>query len=110
MYRAGAATGGFEEEANIDGKHYCGSNWDREVATPVVADIRNVVAGDPRPDGQGTLLIKRGIDVCHIFQLGTKFSEAVKASVPGVDGRNLILTLGCTGRCVNQVVSAGLRE
>lgn len=71
----------FRRWHNIDGKHYFGINWDRDVATPEVADIRNVVAGDPSPDGKGTLLIKRGIEVGHIFQLGTKYSEAMKAAV-----------------------------
>jgi prolyl-tRNA synthetase len=87
----------FAAGANIDGKHYFGINWDRDVATPEVADIRNVVAGDPSPDGQGTLLIKRGIEVGHIFQLGTKYSQAMNASVQGEDGRNQILTMGCYG-------------
>ncbi len=84
--RTVAAMSDFAAGANIDGKHYFGINWDRDVATPEVADIRNVVAGDPSPDGRGTLLIKRGIEVGHIFQLGTKYSEALKASVQGEDG------------------------
>ena len=95
--RTVAAMSDFAAGANIDGKHYFGINWDRDVATPEVADIRNVVAGDPSPDGKGTLLIKRGIEVGHIFQLGTKYSEAMKASVQGEDGRNQILTMGCYG-------------
>ncbi len=73
--RTVAAMSDFAAGANIDGKHYFGINWDRDVATPEIADIRNVVAGDPSPDGQGTLLIKRGIEVGHIFQLGTKYSK-----------------------------------
>lgn len=100
----------FAAGANIDGKHYFGINWDRDVATPVVADIRNVVAGDPSPDGQGTLLIKRGIEVGHIFQLGTKYSEALKASVQGEDGRNQILTMGCYGIGVTRVVAAAIEQ
>lgn len=80
------------------------------MATPVVADIRNVVAGDPSPDGQGTLLIKRGIEVGHIFQLGTKYSEALKASVQGEDGRNQILTMGCYGIGVTRVVAAAIEQ
>jgi prolyl-tRNA synthetase len=58
--------------ANIDDKHYFGVNWERDLPVPTVADLRNVVAGDPSPDGKGTLEIKRGIEVGHIFQLGTK--------------------------------------
>ncbi len=77
---------------------------------PEVADIRNVVEGDPSPDGQGTLLIKRGIEVGHIFQLGTKYSEAMKAAVQGEDGRNQILTMGCYGIGVTRVVAAAIEQ
>ncbi|EIP1370761.1 proline--tRNA ligase [Salmonella enterica] len=108
--RTVAVMSDFAAGANIDGKHYFGINWDRDVATPVVADIRNVVAGDPSPDGQGTLLIKRGIEVGHIFQLGTKYSEALKASVQGEDGRNQILTMGCYGIGVTRVVAAAIEQ
>lgn len=108
--RTVAAMSDFAAGANSDGKHYFGINWDRDVATPVVADIRNVVAGDPSPDGQGTLLIKRGIEVGHIFQLGTKYSEALKASVQGEDGRNQILTMGCYGIGVTRVVAAAIEQ
>ncbi|HAB1630373.1 TPA_asm: proline--tRNA ligase [Salmonella enterica subsp. arizonae] len=108
--RSVAAMSDFTAGSNIDGKHYFGINWDRDVATPIVADIRNVVAGDPSPDGQGTLLIKRGIEVGHIFQLGTKYSEALKASVQGEDGRNQILTMGCYGIGVTRVVAAAIEQ
>ncbi|MDC9153243.1 proline--tRNA ligase [Escherichia coli] len=108
--RTVAAMSDFAAGANIDGKHYFGINWDRDVATPEIADIRNVVAGDPSPDGQGTLLIKRGIEVGHIFQLGTKYSEALKASVQGEDGRNQILTMGCYGIGVTRVVAAAIEQ
>lgn len=108
--RTVAVMSDFAAGANIDGKHYFGINWDRDVATPEVADIRNVVAGDPSPDGQGTLLIKRGIEVGHIFQLGTKYSEALKASVQGEDGRNQILTMGCYGIGVTRVVAAAIEQ
>jgi prolyl-tRNA synthetase len=108
--RTVAAMSDFAAGANIDGKHYFGINWDRDVATPEVADIRNVVAGDPSPDGQGTLLIKRGIEVGHIFQLGTKYSEAMNAAVQGEDGRNQILTMGCYGIGVTRVVAAAIEQ
>ena len=108
--RTVAVMSDFAAGANVDGKHYFGINWDRDVATPEVADIRNVVAGDPSPDGQGTLLIKRGIEVGHIFQLGTKYSEALKASVQGEDGRNQILTMGCYGIGVTRVVAAAIEQ
>ncbi|MGG7446438.1 prolyl-tRNA synthetase [Kosakonia oryzendophytica] len=108
--RTVAAMSDFSAGANIDGKHYFGINWDRDVATPVVADIRNVVAGDPSPDGKGTLLIKRGIEVGHIFQLGTKYSQALNAAVQGEDGRNQILTMGCYGIGVTRVVAAAIEQ
>ena len=108
--RTVAAMSDFAAGANLDGKHYFGINWDRDVATPMVADIRNVVAGDPSPDGQGTLLIKRGIEVGHIFQLGTKYSDALKASVQGEDGRNQVLTMGCYGIGVTRVVAAAIEQ
>lgn len=87
----------FGAGANIDGKHYFGINWERDLALPLVADLRNVVEGDISPDGKGTLQIKRGIEVGHIFQLGTKYSEAMKATVQGEDGRNQVMTMGCYG-------------
>jgi len=108
--RTVAAMSNFSAGANIDGKHYFGINWDRDVATPEVADIRNVVAGDPSPDGKGTLLIKRGIEVGHIFQLGTKYSQALNAAVQGEDGRNQILTMGCYGIGVTRVVAAAIEQ
>ncbi|WP_434666638.1 proline--tRNA ligase [Klebsiella sp. B345] len=108
--RTVAVMSDFAAGANIDGKHYFGINWDRDVATPEVADIRNVVAGDPSPDGQGTLLIKRGIEVGHIFQLGTKYSQAMNASVQGEDGRNQVLTMGCYGIGVTRVVAAAIEQ
>ncbi|SFT99785.1 prolyl-tRNA synthetase [Kosakonia arachidis] len=108
--RTVATMSDFSAGANIDGKHYFGINWDRDVVTPEVADIRNVVAGDPSPDGKGTLLIKRGIEVGHIFQLGTKYSQALNAAVQGEDGRNQILTMGCYGIGVTRVVAAAIEQ
>ena len=108
--RTVAARSDFAAGANIDGKHFVGVNWERDVALPEVADIRNVVEGDPSPDGKGTLLIKRGIEVGHIFQLGTKYSEAMKASVQGEDGRNQTLTMGCYGIGVTRVVAAAIEQ
>jgi len=108
--RTVAAMSDFAAGANVDGKHFVGINWERDVALPQVADIRNVVEGDPSPDGKGTLLIKRGIEVGHIFQLGTKYSEAMKASVQGEDGRNQMLTMGCYGIGVTRVVAAAIEQ
>ncbi|WP_350238732.1 proline--tRNA ligase [Pectobacterium colocasium] len=108
--RSVAAMSDFSAGANIDGKHYFGINWERDVALPQVADIRNVVEGDISPDGKGTLQIKRGIEVGHIFQLGSKYSEALKATVQGEDGRNQTLTMGCYGIGVTRVVAAAIEQ
>lgn len=108
--RSVAAMSDFGAGANVDGKHYFGINWQRDLPLPQVADIRNVVEGDASPDGQGTLLIKRGIEVGHIFQLGTKYSEAMKATVQGEDGRNQLLNMGCYGIGVTRVVAAAIEQ
>lgn len=100
----------FAIGANIDDKHYLGFNWERDLPVPTVADLRNVVAGDPSPDGQGTLEIKRGIEVGHIFQLGTKYSEAMKCQVLGENGKPVTLTMGCYGIGVSRVVAAAIEQ
>jgi len=100
----------FAVGANIDGKHWFGVNWLRDLPEARYADIRNVVTGDKSPDGKGTLLIKRGIEVGHIFQLGTKYSEALKATVQGADGRNQTLLMGCYGIGVTRVVAAAIEQ
>ncbi|MGC6388637.1 proline--tRNA ligase [Ewingella sp. S1.OA.A_B6] len=108
--RTVAAMSDFSAGANIDGQHYFGINWERDLPLPQIADIRNVVEGDASPDGQGTLLIKRGIEVGHIFQLGTKYSEAMNATVQGEDGRNQVMTMGCYGIGVTRVVAAAIEQ
>ncbi|MFP1743154.1 proline--tRNA ligase [Lonsdalea quercina] len=108
--RTVAVMSDFSAGANIDGKHYFGINWERDVALPQVADLRNVVEGDQSPDGKGTLQIKRGIEVGHIFQLGTKYSEAMKATVQGEDGRNQTLTMGCYGIGISRVIAAAIEQ
>ncbi len=108
--RSVALMNDFSAGANIDGKHYFNVNWERDVALPKVADLRNVVEGDPSPDGQGTLQIKRGIEVGHIFQLGTKYSEAMKATVQGEDGRPQTMIMGCYGIGVSRVVAAAIEQ
>ncbi len=100
----------FGVGANIDDKHYFGVNWERDLPLPEVADLRNVVEGDPSPDGQGTLVIKRGIEVGHIFQLGTKYSEAMKCQVLGENGKPVTLTMGCYGIGVSRVVAAAIEQ
>jgi prolyl-tRNA synthetase len=108
--RTVAAMSDFSAGANVDGKHFTGINWQRDLPLPRVEDIRNVVEGDASPDGKGTLQIKRGIEVGHIFQLGTKYSEAMKASVQGEDGRNQILTMGCYGIGITRIVAASIEQ
>ncbi|PYY66064.1 proline--tRNA ligase, partial [Pseudomonas jessenii] len=96
--------------ANIDDKHYFGVNWERDLPVPTVADLRNVVAGDPSPDGKGTLEIKRGIEVGHIFQLGNKYSKAMKCEVLGENGKPVTLEMGCYGIGVSRVVAAAIEQ
>jgi len=100
----------FAVGANLDGKHWFGVNWLRDLPEAHYADIRNVVTGDKSPDGKGSLLIKRGIEVGHIFQLGTKYSEALKATVQGEEGRNQTLLMGCYGIGVTRVVAAAIEQ
>ena len=108
--RSVALMSDFAVGANIDDQHYLGVNWERDLPLPEVADLRNVVAGDPSPDGQGTLVIKRGIEVGHIFQLGTKYSQALNCQVLGDNGKPVILTMGCYGIGVSRVVAAAIEQ
>ena len=108
--RSVALMSDFAVGANIDDKHYLGVNWERDLPLPAVADLRNVVEGDPSPDGQGTLVIKRGIEVGHIFQLGTKYSQALNCQVLGENGKPVILTMGCYGIGVSRVVAAAIEQ
>jgi prolyl-tRNA synthetase len=96
--------------ANEDGKHLTGVNWGRDLPEPEVADLRNVVEGDASPDGKGILTIKRGIEVGHIFQLGTKYSEAMKATVLDENGKAVPMTMGCYGIGVSRVVAAAIEQ
>lgn len=96
--------------ANQDGKHLTGVNWDRDARYDEVADLRNVVAGDISPDGDGKLVIKRGIEVGHIFQLGRKYSEAMGCSVLNEQGKTSTLLMGCYGIGVSRVVAAAIEQ
>ncbi len=96
--------------ANEDGKHLSGVNWGRDLPEPQTADLRNVVEGDASPDGKGTLTIKRGIEVGHIFQLGNKYSEAMKATVLDENGKAKVMTMGCYGIGVSRVVAAAIEQ
>ncbi|MBD7977955.1 proline--tRNA ligase [Serpens gallinarum] len=108
--RSVALMSDFGAGANEDDKHFFGINWERDLPLPLVADLRNVVAGDPSPDGQGTLEIKRGIEVGHIFQLGTKYSEAMNLKVLGEQGKPITLIMGCYGIGVSRVVAAAIEQ
>ncbi|MCG6657914.1 proline--tRNA ligase [Halomonas campisalis] len=108
--RSVALMSDFGAGANIDGQHYFGINWERDTALPRVADLRNVVEGDPSPDGQGTLSIKRGIEVGHVFQLGTKYSEAMNATVLDDSGKGTHPWMGCYGIGVTRVVAAAIEQ
>lgn len=107
--RSAAALVNFVCGANKNDMHLVNANWDA-VKDYRVEDIRNVVVGDPSPDGKGTLEIKRGIEVGHIFQLGTKYSEAMKASVQDENGKDLIMTMGCYGIGVTRIVAAAIEQ
>lgn len=96
--------------ANKDGFHCTGVNWGRDLAEPETADLRNIVAGDPSPCGQGQLEIKRGIEVGHIFQLGNKYSQAMDAKVLDENGKELTMTMGCYGIGVSRIVAAAIEQ
>ncbi len=97
--------------ANETGKHYCHVNWERDLPLPEqIEDLRTVIEGDPSPDGQGTLTLARGIEVGHIFQLGTKYSEAMKASVSNEAGKNQVMTMGCYGIGISRIVAAAVEQ
>lgn len=108
--RSAAHLADFVCGANQEGKHYTGVNWERDLPRPVVADIRTVTAGDPSPDGKGTLTIARGIEVGHIFQLGAKYSEAMKAAVLDESGRSETLIMGCYGIGISRIVAASIEQ
>ncbi len=96
--------------ANQDGKHLTGVNWGRDLPEPEVVDLRNVVAGDPSPEGDGELVIARGIEVGHIFQLGKKYSEAMKATVLDEQGKEIPMLMGCYGIGVSRIVAAAIEQ
>lgn len=108
--RTAAAMADFTTGANADDWHLTGVNWARDLPEPSVADLRNVVAGDPSPDGQGRLGIARGIEVGHIFQLGDKYSAAMNATVLDENGRSLTMLMGCYGIGVSRVVAAAIEQ
>ena len=108
--RAAAHLVDFVCGANQNGRHLTGVNWDRDLPEPRVADLRNVVDGDPSPDGRGVLSIKRGIEVGHIFQLGEKYSRAMNATCLNEAGQAVVMTMGCYGIGVSRVVAAAIEQ
>jgi prolyl-tRNA synthetase len=107
---AALALADFVSGANEKDMHYTGTNWDRDAPSPIAADIRNVVEGDPSPLGKGHLKIARGIEVGHIFQLGQKYSEPMKAAVLDEAGKDVTLYMGCYGIGVTRIVAAAIEQ
>jgi prolyl-tRNA synthetase len=109
--RSVAAMSDFTCGANEAGFHLSGVNFGRDLAEPAqVADIRNVVAGDPSPDGKGTLALCRGIEVGHIFQLRTKYAEALKCTFLDEQGKDQVMEMGCYGIGVSRIVGAAIEQ
>lgn len=96
--------------ANETDYHYTGANWDKDCGDYQLVDIRDVVAGDASPDGQGTLEIKRGVEVGHIFQLGDKYSKAMNCGVLNESGKHQVLSMGCYGIGVSRIVAAAIEQ
>ncbi len=107
---ATTGTSNFVCGANQSGKHLTGVNFGRDLAMPDTVDLRNVVDGDPVPGGTGTLRIARGIEVGHIFQLGTNYSEAMKATVQDADGNDVPMVMGCYGIGVTRIIGATIEQ
>ena len=108
--RAAEKLADFVCGANTTGQHLTGVNWDRDISNYEVADLRDVVEGDPSPCGKGTLSIARGIEVGHIFQLGDTYAKAMNASVLNQQGKNQIMTMGCYGIGISRIVAAAIEQ
>jgi prolyl-tRNA synthetase len=96
--------------ANEAGYHLTGVNWGRDLPEPIIADIRNAVAGDPSPDGKGVVDICRGIEVGHVFQLGTRYSEAMKCTYLDENGKSQPMVMGCYGIGVTRLLGAAIEQ
>nr|VFK29465.1 MAG: prolyl-tRNA synthetase [Candidatus Kentron sp. MB]VFK33691.1 MAG: prolyl-tRNA synthetase [Candidatus Kentron sp. MB]VFK76306.1 MAG: prolyl-tRNA synthetase [Candidatus Kentron sp. MB] len=107
---AAAAVSDFVCGANVEDQHLVGVNWGRDLPEPESVDLRNAIAGDPSPDGQGALEIARGIEVGHIFQLGDKYSEAMHTVCLTESGKAVPLVMGCYGIGVSRVVAAAIEQ
>ena len=108
--RSAAHLADFVCGANTDDVHLTGVNWDRDCSNYTIEDLRNVIEGDPSPCGQGRIVIKRGIEVGHIFQLGDKYAQLMKCGVLTEAGKNQILTMGCYGIGVSRIVAASIEQ
>ena len=108
--RTVAAMSDFVCGANAEGFHYTGVNWGRDLPEPVVADLRNVVAGDASPDGKGVLEVQRGIEVGHVFQLGTRYSEDMKATYLDEHGKPQLMQMGCYGIGITRILGAAIEQ
>jgi prolyl-tRNA synthetase len=108
--RSAAVVADFVCGGNADGIHYTGANWERDARITRVEDIRQVVEGDPSPDGHGTLHIARGIEVGHVFQLGQKYAEALGATVLDDQGKAKVMMMGCYGIGVSRIVAAAIEQ
>lgn len=108
--RSAASLADFAAGANIDGKHYFGINWERDVPLGPVEDLRDVVEGDPSPDGHGQLRLARGIEVGHIFKLGKTYSEKLNATVLDEQGHPSTLLMGCYGIGISRIVGAAIEQ
>ena len=108
--RSAAHLSDFICGANKDGYHFTGVNWDRDSKDYSIADLRNIVEGDASPCGNGKLVIKRGIEVGHIFQLGDRYSQALKAGVLNEEGKHQIMTMGCYGVGVSRIIAAAIEQ
>jgi prolyl-tRNA synthetase len=108
--RSAAVLADFVCGGNQDGTHYVGANWERDARVTRVEDIRKVVEGDPSPDGKGTLRMGRGIEVGHVFQLGSKYAEALKATVLDENGKAQVMLMGCYGIGVSRIVAAAIEQ
>lgn len=108
--RAAAVLADFACGANKSDYHLTGVNWERDATAAHIADLREVVEGDPSPDGKGTIEIKRGIEVGHIFQLGKKYSQAMNAQVLDANGKAQTLSMGCYGIGISRIVAAAIEQ
>jgi prolyl-tRNA synthetase len=108
--RTAAAMSDFVCGANEEGFHYTGANWGRDIPEPLVADLRNVIEGDASPDGKGMLAIQRGIEVGHVFQLGTRYSKDMNATYLDETGKPQLMQMGCYGIGVTRILGAAIEQ